>query len=112
MGLRSLPAGSLEALIRKHLSRTADASTTALIERLRPARERGYLTRGEFKAACRWKSPRSAGHVERNNHHRVRKATAMALRGANDRERIEALVVLQGVSVPTASAILTLLDPE
>jgi hypothetical protein len=32
--------------------------------------------------------------------------------GATDRERIEPLLVLHGVSVPTASAILTLLDPE
>jgi hypothetical protein len=112
MGLRKLPAESLEDLIRKHLTRTEDEVTSALIERLGRASERGYLTRGEFRAACRWKTPRSAGHVERNSDHRVRKATGVALRGATDRERIEALVALQGVSVPTASAILTLLDPE
>jgi hypothetical protein len=112
MGLHRLPAESLEALIRKHLTRTEDEFTSALVERLGFARERGYLTRGEFKAACRWKSPRSAGHVQRNSHHRVRKATEVALLAAKDRERIEALLALQGVAVPTASAILTLLDPE
>src|SRR5258706_14241932 len=112
MGLRRLPGGPLETLIQDHLSRSEDASTSALIERLRSALARGYLTQGEFTAACRWKSPRSSGHVARNTQHRIRKATGAALRGASDRERLEALIVLQGVSVPTASAILTLLDPD
>jgi hypothetical protein len=110
--LRPLPGSSLEQLIREHLTATEDASTLALIQLVRPALERGYMTVGEFRAVCRWKSPRSAGHVERNNHHRVRAATGTAIRKAKDRDRIEPLLTLRGVSVPTASAVLTMIDPE
>jgi hypothetical protein len=112
MGLRRLPPKSLEDLVRKHLTRTEDELTSVLVERLRCARERGYLTKGELATACRWKSPRSAGHVARNPPRRIRKATGLALLGGDDRARMEALLVLHGVSVPTASAILTLLEPE
>ena len=46
-----------------------------------------------------------------NNHHRVRAATTAALSTRDEAARLEALVRLRGVSVPTASAILMLLDP-
>jgi hypothetical protein len=112
MALGRLPAESLETLIQRHLTREEDAVTSALIARFRAARARGYLTKGELIAACRWKSPRSIGHVVGNDPRRVRKATASALASTSERERMEALLVLQGVSVPSGSAILTMLDPE
>ncbi len=112
MAVRELPYRSLHRLIRDHLSREEDADAAALIQRLRPARHRGYLTTGELRDVCRWKSPRAAGLVRLNDHRRVRKATGTALRATSELERIHALVTLQGVSVPTASAILTMLNPE
>lgn len=112
MALGRLPAEPLEALIRRHLAREEDAVTAALIERFRPARERGYLTKSELVAACRWKSPRSIGHVIGNDPRRIRKATAAALTSNSERARMEALLVLRGVSVPSGSAVLTMLDPE
>jgi len=111
MALGELPYRTLRPLIRDHLSRTEDAETAALIERLRAARRRGYLTKAELEAACRWKSPRSAGRVRMNPPRRIRAATSVALTAKNEQDRIEALTALQGVSVPSASAILTLLDP-
>jgi len=111
MALRELPYRTLRPLIRDHLSRVEDAETAALIERFRAARRRGYLTKGELMAACRWKSPRSIGRVRLNSPRRIRAATSVALTGKNERDRIQALTELQGVSVPSASAILTLLDP-
>ena len=98
--------------VRRHLSAREDDGTRALSRRLSAARRRGYLTKGELIAACRWKSPRSAPHVRANNHHRVRAATAAALSTRDEAARLEALVQLRGVSVPTASAVLTLIDPR
>jgi hypothetical protein len=112
MAVRVLPYKSLHHLIREHLSSAEDARTTDLIQRLRPARRRGYLTKGEFEEACRWKSPRTAGRVRLNSHHRIRRATGVALVARSERKRLQALMDLQGVSVPTASAILTLLKPR
>ena len=111
MGLGQLPYRTLRPLIRDHLSRVEDSETTALIERFRAARRRGYLTRSELVAACRWKSPRSIGRVRLNQPRRIRAATSVALTAKSERDRIQALTELQGVSVPSASAILTLLDP-
>ena len=111
MPLKSLPYRTLHPLIRDHLSRVEDAGTAALIERFRAARRRGYLTKRELEAACRWKSPRSVGRVRLNHPRRIRTATSVALTAKSERDRIQALTELQGVSVPSASAILTLLDP-
>ena len=63
-------------------------------------------------AACRWKSPRPIKHIRANSHHRVRAATRAALATRSETRRLEALLQLDGVSVPTASAVLMLLDPK
>src|SRR5438477_9482562 len=88
MALGTLPETNLETLIQSHLASGEDLVTGALIERIRDASGRGYLTRGEFREVCRWKSPRSAGRVAANNHHRIRTATEAALSDATDHERI------------------------
>jgi hypothetical protein len=112
VGLRRVPAVSLERLVRDHLDAAEDDATAALMYALRRARRRGYLTRAEFEAACRWKSPRAIHHVRANSHHAVRAATRTALRTRSERRRLAALTALRGVSVPTASALLTLLHPR
>jgi len=79
----------------------------------RAARERGHYTRAEFVAACRWKSPRSAPLVVSNGAPAVEAATRLALDPATgERERMEALRSLSGVSWATASVLLHLADPD
>jgi hypothetical protein len=99
----------------RHLSsylQDEDASTARLVRELRPARRRGYLTRSELAKACSWKSPRAIRHVRRNSPAAVRAATAKALRSRSEPRRMAALLRLEGVSVPSASAVLMLLDPR
>jgi hypothetical protein len=98
--------------VRARLPVLEDDGTARLIRALRPARARGYLTPGELEAACRWKSPRAIRHVLRNSSAEVRRATARALRARDEGDRVSLLLELRGVSVPTASAILMLLDPR
>ena len=112
MGLRRLRGTALEPLVREHLPAREDERTAELCRDFRVARRRGYLTLGELVAACRWKSPRPIKHIRANTHHRVRAATRTALTTRSEALRLEALLQLVGVSVPTASAILTLLDPK
>jgi hypothetical protein len=80
--------------------------------RVRGARRRGFLSRDEFLAMCRWKSPRALHHYRRNAPARIHEASRRALAARSERTRIEHLLSLDGVSVPVASAILTLLDPR
>ena len=103
---------SLAALLRRELVTEEDAATAALMARVGAARRRGFISRGEFLAMCRWKSPRALRHYRRNTAGRVREASRRALAARSERRRMEHLLALDGVSVPVASAILTLLDPR
>lgn len=107
-----VPGLTLEALVRDRLIRDEEPGTAALIDSLRPARARGYLTKGELERVCRWKSPRSSGLVRQNSHHRIRKVSGAVIGSAVERERFDLLLSLQGVSVPSASAVLTMLEPK
>jgi hypothetical protein len=107
-----LPIASLRALLRANLSRNENPDTLGLIKRLRPARQRKYLTKSELESVCRWKSPRALSLVRLNNHHRIRAATSAAFAARGEANRIEALISLEGVSIPMASSILMLTWPK
>lgn len=112
MPLKKLPFEKVSVLLKDHLSTEEDAKTAALIRQFQQARVRGYLTRKELEKVCRWKSARAIHLIRRNSSARVRTATQLALATRSERRRLEALRILDGVSVPMASAILTLLDPR
>jgi len=112
--VRPAPPGArgVAALLRRELVTEEDAATSALMARVREARRRGFISRGEFLAMCRWKSPRALHHYQRNRARRIREVSRRALAARSERRRMEHLLALDGVSVPVASAILTLLDPR
>jgi hypothetical protein len=112
MPVRPLPFQSLRALLRRELISEESDETLALMGCLRAARRRGWLTRSEFLAMCRWKSPRAMRHYRLNLPATVRAASRAALSTRSERRRLELLTSLRGVNVPVASAILTLLYPR
>ena len=112
MALKQIPYTRLEPLLRDCLSKSEDKETLALVQKLRPARRRRYLTPGELEAVCQWKSARAIRQIKANSPWRVRSATGRALATRSERQRLDTLLTLQGVSVPMASAILTLLYPR
>jgi hypothetical protein len=77
------------------------------------AAARGHYTRAEFLALCEWKSPRSRPLVSANPAGAIRLATRRALApAADERERIEALLSLRGVGMPSASVLLHFALPD
>jgi hypothetical protein len=70
------------------------------------ARARGWLTKSEFLALAKWKTPRSQPLCARNTEADVRAISAVALSTPNERLRIAVLTLLEGVGWPIASAIL------
>src|SRR5262249_14462276 len=76
----------------------------------RHARARGYLTRDEFLELCRWKTPRSQPRCAENRDSFVREVTRVALATPNEELKIRVLLLLDGVSWPTASVILHFCD--
>jgi hypothetical protein len=68
------------------------------------ARARGYYRRAEFVLVCAWKTARSTPKVALNP--AVRAATRRALADPEEAARMQALLALTGVGVPTASTLL------
>jgi hypothetical protein len=107
-----VPYASLAALLAREALAAEDAPTRRLIAGLRHVRARGEFSREEFLRMSRWKSPRAAPHYARNSAAAVRRVSRAVLTTRSERRRIELLTALHGVSIPVASAILTLIDPR
>lgn len=103
---------ALIALVRTHLTRAEDDETRRVMSGLRPARLRGHVTRAELERVCYWKSPRAIHHVRANSARTVAAVTRAALLARDERVRMLTLTTLAGVSVPMASALLTLVCPR
>ena len=89
-----------------------DPATAALIARLAGVRRRGAFSRAELLLMAIWKSPRARPHYLRNSSALVSAVSRAALAARSERARMAELTRLTGVSVPVASAILTLIDPR
>lgn len=75
------------------------------------AKKRGHFTKAEFLEICRWKSHRRIALCSSNSEKAVKDRTAFAFSAKDERSRIEALLKLTGVAVPTASALLAASSP-
>ncbi|MFB6204382.1 MAG: hypothetical protein ABEJ75_01920 [Candidatus Nanohaloarchaea archaeon] len=75
-------------------------------------REQGYLDREQLYEIAYESSTRSAYHVRKNPEDRCRKVTQNVLELEDDFSRIALLTSLKGFKAPTASCVLTALDPE
>jgi hypothetical protein len=60
----------------------------------------------DFRALCKWKSPRSKPLVESNSTFTVESVTREAIETSDEAERMELLRSLRGVEWPTASVLL------
>ena len=112
MPLGRLTYRSLDELLARELVCEEHEPTAALIHALRGVRRRGSFTRGQFRAMCRWKSPRARLLWETNSAARVGAVSRAVLATRDEHRRMELLTSLRGVGVPMASAILTLIDPR
>jgi hypothetical protein len=112
MALKKLPFKSLQSLIGIHLSTKEDLPTQKAIDELLLAKKRGYLNKDDLVLICRWKSPRAIRHIERNGKKTIREITKAAFKSRSERKKLALLTQLHGVSVPMASSILMLTNPQ
>lgn len=76
------------------------------------AKKRGYLTFDEFYKICMWKSARQKQRYIKNKQI-IEQITSEASKMKDEKEIIKILCdKLEGVGVPTASALLTVVFPE
>ena len=107
-----LPFKSLDELLAHVPITNEDPETDRLIKRLEHVKIDRELSRREFLAICRWKSPRSKKHYERTPAAAIGRTVRKVYGTRSEKTRLELLTGLRGVSVPTASAILTLTNPQ
>jgi hypothetical protein len=74
-------------------------------------RDQGHLTRDQLYDIAYESSTRSAYHVESNPADRCREVTANVLAVEGDFSKVQLLTGLSGFKAPTASCVLTALDP-
>lgn len=103
---------SLEELIKNNLNNEEELQTAELINKLSQAKERGYCNQAEFMDICMWKSARPKKLYLENSEEDIMKITKEAFVTKYEKRKIDLLTELKGVSIPTASAILTLVYPE
>lgn len=111
MTIQEMAYRSVADLLAKEATAVEDAATAKIIKRLKHVRVDRELSRGEFLDICYWKSPRGIRRCEKNLATRVEQITQKVFATRSEKEKIDLLTGLEGVSIPTASAILTLTDP-
>jgi hypothetical protein len=112
MGLKNLEYETLVDLLDHEEAAKEDPQTMKIIRRLQHVKPDQELSRGEFLDICYWKSTRSIRRCERNSATAIELTSQKVLSTRSEKRKIELLTALHGVSVPTASAILTLTDPD
>ena len=107
-------AGTMDELIDTYLDvyeQTQGVLPGRLEELGATYREQGHLTRDQLYDLAYENSTRSAYHVESNPPDRCREVTANVRTVEGDFSQIQLLTGLSGFKAPTASAVLTALDP-
>jgi len=73
-------------------------------------RKAGYISKNELHLIAKWKSPRSAGHIEKNSEDYIKEITGWSFSATEERSKVEILTLLNGVKWPSASVILHLFN--
>lgn len=77
------------------------------------AGQRGWYTKAELTTVARWKTRgRSAPRIDLNTPAAVQSATKASLATKDERARVDLLLALHGVQLPTASVLLHLARPK
>lgn len=85
---------------------------TELIDLFSEIQSNGFITKNHLRLIAKWKSPRSAGHIEKNTDEYIKEITGWSFSATDERSKIEVLTLLNGVQWPSASVILHLFSKE
>lgn len=75
-------------------------------------KNRGYMTKTEFLNICLWKSRRPKKRYNLNSEEQIITTTKLAFLEKDEETKINILKLLDGVLIPTASALLSVVNPE
>lgn len=75
-------------------------------------KKRGWLEKSEFLSICLWKSRRPKRLYDLNSNEEIIARSKLSFDEKDELKRIKILTELKGVQIPTASAILSVVNPE
>ncbi len=100
-------------LIKKYKKISYASKEERLFEKIgNDIKNRKYLTKNNFLEIVRWKSVRAIRKAEDNSDEVIEKITKFAFEVDSEEIKMRVLTSLNGVSIPMASAILTITYPE
>lgn len=102
------PLSEIPALAQRYMLSGEGEKDVAAMTAAQTARQRGFLTKSEFKVIAGWKSQRPKQRHESNEEIRIAELTGQAFSCESSTEAIVVLTELEGVSVRTATALLHL----
>lgn len=103
---------NIKELIKARLSTEEDEETQKLIVELKDVIKRGYFTKKELLKMGMWKSPRPKNWYSANSEEELIEISKKVFSTNYEKRKIDLLTQLKGVSIPAASAILMLTDPQ
>ncbi len=103
---------TLEEILENELDTKEEAETLTLMKTLETVKIRGYFTKEEFLKMGMWKTPRPKRSYQNNSEGNTKQVSKGVFSTNYEKRRIDLLTSLNGVSIPVASAILTLTDPK
>ena len=104
----------IQELLHNNLLRDEEPNTKILIDEMQNIKSRGYFSKSEFLKMCKWKDPRERRRSDwhANTESEIRHTSTQAFSINDEYTRIILLDQLKGVGIATASAILTLTNPQ
>ncbi len=108
---RDIDLDELIATYRERYAETTGILPETLEQIGEQYREQGHLNREQLHEIAYASSTRSAYHVKNNPADRCQTVTANVRRVADDFSKVQLLTGLKGLQTPTASVVLTALEP-
>ncbi len=103
---------NLTEVIKNNLFHKEPSGWQSLFDKISEVKKRGYMTKDEFFEVCMWKSPRPKKKYLSNSEEKIKEISKLVLSTDSEEIKIGLLDTLNGISIPVASAILTLMDPQ
>jgi thermostable 8-oxoguanine DNA glycosylase len=104
---------NLVDLIKDNIGNSPEtADVKKLFKELKDVKKKGFLTRKQFFDVAMSKSPRPKRHYMANSEKAIIKISKSTLLTDSEDAKMTLLTSLKGVSIPVASALLTIIDPK
>ncbi|PIO08587.1 hypothetical protein COU59_01240 [Candidatus Pacearchaeota archaeon CG10_big_fil_rev_8_21_14_0_10_34_12] len=103
---------NLSEIIKNNLNMPETVEAVGLLNLFKDVNKRGFFDKNQFYKVVMWKSPRPKNHYLSNSEEIIDSVSKLVLSSNSEEEKLQLLTSLKGVSIPVASALLTIINPK